>query len=214
MSAPVPVRALQQRIAEMQVPQLGDRTLPTRDELRGLLPGGALMRGGSYAVHGSLRLAIALLASASSSGMWCGAVGFPDLGLEAAAALGIALERFVLVPEPGNMTLGATATLSEVLSVLLIRSPTSVRGSDASRIAARLRERGAALITVGDWPHPTSRLRVVESTWHGLDSGRGLLGQQDLTVLAEDRRGPTRHTVRFVDGLPVAREPRPMVALR
>lgn len=214
MSASSAVRDLQQRITEMQVPQLGDRSVPTRAELASLLPGGALMRGCSYSVHGSLALALALIAGASASGMWCGAVGFPDLGLEAAAALGIALERFVLVPRPGERTLGAVATLSEVLSVVLTRTSAPVRQADADRVAARLRERGAVLICVGDWPHPTSTLRVTDSRWQGLGTGRGILAQHTLTVQTMDRRGPSTRIISFDGGKPSAPRERILEALR
>lgn len=214
MSAPSAVRALQQRITEMQVPQLGDRSVPTHAELGSLLPGGALMRGCSYSVQGSLALALALVADASASGLWCGAVGFPDLGLESAAAIGIALERFVLVPRPGDRALNAVATLSEVLSIVLTRTSGSVRQADADRVAARLRERGAVLICVGDWPHPTSTLRVIDSSWQGLGTGRGVLGERTLTVQTRDRRGPSTRTIKFDGGRPSVSRTRFLEALR
>ena len=78
------VRSLQQRISEMQPLRLDEGGLPVAPELRSLLPGGALRKGSSVAVSGSLHLALALLGEASRGGAWCGAIGLPQLGFEAA----------------------------------------------------------------------------------------------------------------------------------
>lgn len=113
------VRSLQHRISSMQAARL-DHGLPTPPELRPLLPGGALRRGSSVAVQGSLQLALALLCGASASGAWCGVIGVPNLGIEAAAQLGLSLERLVLVPRPGAHELTITGMLSEVLTALVL----------------------------------------------------------------------------------------------
>ncbi|RGE21547.1 hypothetical protein [Leucobacter sp. wl10] len=200
MNSAATVHSLQQRIAEMQPLRLDDRALPIAPGLRPLLPGGALRRGASYAVLGSQQLALALLAEASSAGSWCGVIGCPAFGAEAAAALGIALDRCVLVPRPGADALGIAGSLSEVLAVVLLRPRSHAGPGEVERISARLREHGSALVAVGDWPRSESTLRVTASRWRGLGEGHGLLEGRELTVQSQDRRGTRRHTVRFAGG--------------
>jgi hypothetical protein len=200
MNSVATVRSLQQRITEMQPLRLDDRALPTAPGLRPLLPGGALRRGASYAVLGSQQLALSLLAEASSAGSWCGVIGCPAFGAEAAAALGVALDRCVLVPHPGPEALGLAGALSEVLTVVLLHPPAPPRPGDAERISARLREHGSALVAVGDWPRAECTLRVSASRWRGLGHGHGLLEERELAVQTMDRRGAKRHIVRFTGG--------------
>lgn len=198
------VRTLQQRIVEMQPQRLDDRALPTAPELRGLLPGGALRRGTVTTVRGrssgSLLLGLALLSAVSASGAWCGAIGLPELGLEAAADLGFALERLVLVPDPGAHALGIAGALSEVLSAVLLRPAAEARPGEATRLAARLRDHGTALVVLGDWPGSETSMSVTGADWSGLGHGHGLLDVCELTVRTDDRRGPLRHRVGFEGG--------------
>lgn len=212
MNSSATVRSLQQRITQMQPLRLDDRALPTAPELRPLLPGGALRKGASYTVQGSQQLALALLTAASAAGVWCGVIGVPDFGAEAAAALGIALDRCVLIPDPGAEAIGLTGALSEVLTVVLLRLPTRPRSGDTERIAARLREHGSALVVTGDWPHPESALRVTGSRWSGLGHGHGALSGRELSVQSHDRRGITEHRVHFADGALVAPRPEALAA--
>ncbi len=196
------VRALQQRISGMQSLRV-ENGLPVPPGLVELLPGGALQRGSSTVVQGSLHLALALASGVSGSGSWCGGIGLPDLGLEAAERLGIALDRFALVPDPGSHALGIAGTLSEVLAAVVLRPPARVSHAEAERLSARLRDHGSALIVLGPWPRAQCTLRVIGSRWCGLGRGHGLLGDHELTVRSEDRRGLLHHTVRFAeDGLP------------
>lgn len=200
MNQAVTVRSLQRRIAEMQPMRLDERALPTPPELGGLLPGGALRAGTAITVQGSLHLALALLSAVSASGAWCGAIGLPELGLEAVARLGLDLNRFVLAPEPGAHALGIAATLSEVLAAVILAPADRVSPGDAARLAAKLRDRGTALIALGPWPSADSRLRVTASRWAGLGQGYGLLAAHELHVQSEDQRGTLRHTISFENG--------------
>lgn len=184
----------------MQPLRLDDHALPTPPELRTLFPGGALRKGASYSVQGSQQLALSMLSTTSASGAWCGIVGYPSLGAEAAVALGIALERCIMIPDPGATEFGLCSTLSEVLTIVLLHPKTRPQQNDVMRISARLREHGAALIVTDAWPHTESSLRVTNSRWHGLGSGFGTLEDQEITVLAQDRRGATTHVVRYAAG--------------
>jgi hypothetical protein len=181
------VRELQARIRSMQATKLDTRSLPTDDALARLLPGGALKQGAAYSVLGSTSLAMALLAAASEAGSWCAVVGVPDFGIEAAAGMGIELERLVLVPAPGDQWLPVTAALLDVLTLVVLRPPKRIGDAAASRLAARLRQRGATLVTLGDWPQSEAQLRVTDSRWTGIGAGHGFLRGRQVTVAVSAR---------------------------
>lgn len=188
------VRELQQRISRMQ-PVRAENEIPLHRELQPLFPNGALQRGTTVAVQGSLQLALALISAASRSGAWCGAVGVSELGIEEAHRFGIVLDRFVLIPNPETRILTIISTLSEVLTLLLVRVPSMPRVHEAERIHAKLRDNGATLITLGPWPRTTSSLQVRQSRWSGVQRGRGLLDSRRLSVQSQDRRGQLQHTI-------------------
>jgi hypothetical protein len=181
------VRELQARIRRMQRNKLDTRALPTNPALADLIPGGALAAGSAYSVAGSTTLALSLLQGPSAAGAWCAVVGMPDLGVEAAAGLGIDLERLVLVPHPGEQWLSVVSALVDVVSIMLVRPPVRdgrVRITDgsASKLASRLRQREAVLVSLGDWPGAAARLRVADSSWAGLGAGFGHLTGRQVTV--------------------------------
>ncbi|HYZ09141.1 MAG TPA: hypothetical protein VE709_11300, partial [Pseudonocardiaceae bacterium] len=80
----------------------GGRPYPVHAPLAPLLPGGGLRRGSVVAVRGSTALLLALLAAATTQGAWAAVVGIGDLGVLAAAEAGVAVQRLVLVPAPGE----------------------------------------------------------------------------------------------------------------
>ncbi|WBU38559.1 hypothetical protein [Homoserinibacter sp. YIM 151385] len=188
------VRELQERIRGMQRRTLDTRALPTDPALAELLPGGALAAGTAVAVESSTLLALGLLLGPSRAGSWCAVVGLPDLGVEAAAGLGIDLERLVLVPHPGEQWLSVLAALVEVVSVVLVRPPAPSRPgrppvseAAAGRLASRLRQREAALVALGDWPRSEARLSIAESSWSGIGQGFGRLQARQVTVASASR---------------------------
>jgi hypothetical protein len=194
LASPVPDRAqvheLQSRIRQMQATKLDDRRQETHPVLASLLPGGALKAGAAYSVRGSTTLVMALLAGPSAAGAWCGVVGMPDFGAEAARRFGIDLERLVLVPHPGEQWLTVTAAIVDVLSVVVIVPPARARDGDVARLTARLRQREATLIVVGDWPQVEATLTVSRSGWDGLGDGTGYLAAHRVTVESASRGGP------------------------
>ncbi|MGG7463650.1 hypothetical protein [Plantibacter sp. YIM 135347] len=176
------VRELQGKITRMQTTRLDTRSLPTAAPLASLLPGGALQAGASYSVIGSTSLAMALMAGPSAAGAWCGVVGVPTFGVEAAADAGIDLERLVLVPEPGKHWLSVTAAMADVAGVLIASAPDRITPSEAARLSARLRQREATLIVLGQWPQSEATLRITSSRWTGLGTGHGFLEEREVTV--------------------------------
>ncbi|MDX3000491.1 hypothetical protein PWY87_02335 [Kribbella solani] len=172
-----------------------DRDLPTHPAVSGLLAGASLRGGSVYSVRGSAALVMALMAGPSADGAWCGVVGIPSFGAEAAHGFGVDLERLVLVPHPGPDWLSVVAALVDALTVVVVRPPGEVTPGEASRLAARLRTRGAMLIASGSWPGSEARFEIESSTWTGLGAGEGLLTARRATVAVTGRRAatPTRH---------------------
>ena len=179
---------------------------PELDVLPGLSQVIRLRAGGSYQVD-SASLALALMAGPSRGGAWCAAVGWDDFGAEAAAELGVVLERTILVPDPGEAWLEATAALVDVTALVLVKPPVRVPEGVAAKLSARLRKRGAVLVSLGSWPRPEALISVAEPQWTGLGRGEGHL--QSRQVVVEVRRGaapPRRTALRFpsLDGVTVA----------
>ncbi|BDZ47085.1 hypothetical protein [Naasia aerilata] len=186
------VRELQARIREMQSTRLPTKTIATSPIFAGLLPDGMMRAGAAYSVLGSTTLAMAMLSAPSAAGSWCAVVGVPEFGAQAAVAAGIDLERLVLVPDPGDQWLPVAAALVDVLPLVVLRPAGRISDADAGRLAARLRKREAALITLGDWPGAEASLRIVRSEWEGIGSGHGLLRGRRVEVAVESRGMRTR----------------------
>jgi hypothetical protein len=178
---------LRTKIAGMQdgVPRL---PLPTHPALTGLLQ---LRTGGAYQVDRA-SLAIAMLAAPSAEGCWTAVVGAADFGIEAAAEMGVDLTRTILVPDPGDQWLEATAALVDVVSVVLLRPPSAVPARSVSKIAARLRKRSSALVVWGEWPGAEARLSVLESTWTGAEEGHGRLRSRRVVLGVQHGSAPVR----------------------
>lgn len=152
--------------------------VPTHPALAGLL---TMQGGGVYGVD-SASLALLLMAGPSAQGRWCGVVGAPDLNVEAAVAMGVDPHRTVLVPDPGERWLEATAALVDVLGLVVVRPPATVAEGEAARLVARLRKHGSVLVPWGAWPRADARLEVVGTRWAGADHGAGHLRDRQVTL--------------------------------
>jgi hypothetical protein len=184
-----------------------EQVVPVLPALAGLLPNGGLRRGTTVAVApsavaGCTSLLLALLAGPSAAGSWCAAVGLPDIGVAAAEELGVDLARLALVPRPGPQWATVTAALLDALDVVVVRPPERVRRSDARRLTARARERGAVLMVASTrgsalgesgWPEPaTVRLSVRVTAWEGLGRGHGHLRARRAEVVCGGRGQASR----------------------
>ncbi|MDQ1131109.1 hypothetical protein [Microbacterium sp. SORGH_AS_0888] len=192
------VQRLRAQLEQLQGRRLDAPLLPTSPALADLLPGGGLRAGSAYVVAPSSALLLSLLAPPTRAGSWCAAVGMPELGAEAAADLGVVLDRLVLVPEPGPRWLPVTATLAEVMTVVAVRPAGRVSEADATRLLARLRDRGAALLVQGAWPQADASLEIADPHWSGLGRGHGYLAAREVTVTVRSRRSPVPRRARML----------------
>ena len=222
-----------------------ERTLPVPAELAGLFPGSGLPKGATVLlgplapedalgsssaslvprglvgrVPGLTSLLLLLLAGTSSRGCWCAVVGLPELGLVAAAEMGVDLDRLVFVPRPGSQGhwQSVVTTLLETVELVCLAPPTPVRPTDARRLSARARERRSTLLVFDSasppgaargilstpgaghagralplWPGPCDlRCAVRESSWSGLEPGHGLLSLRRLEAEVSGRGAASR----------------------
>ncbi|HEX4222041.1 MAG TPA: hypothetical protein VHZ97_06755 [Pseudonocardiaceae bacterium] len=179
------------------------RLLPVRAELAELLPLGGLRRGSTISVRGSNSLLHALLATATTRGSWAGVVGLPDLGLLAAAELGVALQRLAVAPRPGGQLVSVVSAMLDGMDLVVVDAAglgrAGRRGGDlAKRLSARARHRGAVLIAAGAWPGADLELSCTELRWFGLGDGRGYLAEGQLVISATGRGVAARRRERTV----------------
>jgi hypothetical protein len=164
-----------------------DRGYPAPPPLAHLLPGGTFRRGSSLEILGSGSLMLAVIAAATTEGQWTAAVGMPDLGALAAAEHGIDLKRLALVPHPGAHWPTIVAALIDGFDIVAARPPSPLTAPEHRRLAARIRQRGALLITTQPWDNADVTLRVTAQRWHGLGQGHGRLKHRSITLTVEGR---------------------------
>jgi len=187
-----------------------ERAFPLTPALEPLFPSGGLRRGSTVTVtsgaaapsvgmRGATSLSLALAAAASAAGSWCAAVNLPDLGLVAAAELGVILEHLALVPhvEPRQWAL-AVGALLDAIDVVLVAPPAHLRTADTRRLTTRARERGALLVavlggprrpgTASPWAEGADVRLVVDRTrWEGPGAGDGRLVARRVEVSVNGR---------------------------
>ena len=190
------ISELQQRVQRMQ----GAAVTRTLDTLPALASVVQLRTGGAYAVD-SPSLAMALMAGPSLAGEWSAVVGVPEFGLEAAAGFGLALERTIVVPAPGEHWLSVTAGLADVVSVVLVKPSSPVTEHQAERLRSRLRQKDAALICWGSWPRCDATVSVLTSSWTGLGQGHGHLRGREVEVGVRRSGGPVQRTSLWLPGV-------------
>lgn len=192
------VARLRAQVERVQGRKLDAQVLPVHPALASLLPGGGLRPGSAYSLPRSTSVLLALLAQPSQSGSWCGVVGVPRLGAEAAEGLGVDLSRLVLIPDPGARWLAVTATIAEVLPVVAVRPAGRAPDGEVARLAARLRDRGAVLLVQGPWPQAEAVLEVGDPVWEGVGRGHGYLSAREVTLTSSSRRWPRSRRARVL----------------
>lgn len=161
---------------------VSDRYLPVPDALIPLIPFGGLRRGSVARVEGSASLLLGLAAAACRDGAWCVVLGLPDLGLAAAAEIGLPLDRVALVPKPGADTPAVLAAAIDGFDVVVVGNVPHLVDRDRRQLSSRLRHREAVLLSTQPWPGAELVLSVTESRWTGVGEGDGSLRGRELGV--------------------------------
>jgi hypothetical protein len=184
----VPASTLGQRL---DVPG-GRPPFPVVGPLASLLPGGGLRRGSVIAVQGSLALLLALLSAATAQGAWAAVVGVGDLGVLAAAEAGVVLRRLMLVPRPGSDPAPVAAALLDGVGLVALAGADRLPSGAQRSLAARARQRGSVLLSLGRWPGAEVVLDCRAETWHGAEAGHGRLRSREVVVRAVGRGAAAR----------------------
>ena len=197
-----------------ETPLARERLLPVHQALAplfGLASGDpaplALTRGHTVACVGSAAMscALAVLVAPTQAGSWAGVVGLPSCGVQAAADLGVSLERTVFVADPtsGSRASSQQADAAAVLSalvdgvdVLLLAHHVvnSLSPSLLRRLQTRVQSRGGILVVVNETNPSTSslsadiRLTATTEQWQGVGSGHGHLQRRRVLLQLDGRR--------------------------
>ncbi|HEV7650038.1 MAG TPA: hypothetical protein VGP26_17970 [Actinophytocola sp.] len=175
----------------VKVPAGRVRMLPVHADLAGLFPWGGLRRGSTVSVRGSTSLLLALLAAPTVGDSWAAVVGMPELGVLAAAELGVAVDRLALVRHPGAELPAVIAALLDGMD-LVVTPRARLTDAQARRLSARARHRGAVLLTAGAWPGADLELRCARAGWDGIGDGHGYLACREVTVETRGRGAASR----------------------
>jgi hypothetical protein len=187
--------AAQLTTSSPETPEAPCETLPVAPALAELLPAGGLRRGTTMAVTGSAALVLALLAEATQAGSWAAVTGMPDLGVAAAAELGVDLDRLALIPDPGAELVAVLSALIDGFDLVLLGPvpPGGVQPQLARRLAGRVRNRGAVLLSTSPWPGADLELTVSRRRWHGITAdGSGYLHSREAVATSRGRGAATR----------------------
>jgi hypothetical protein len=171
--------------------QLDAPRLPVSEVFERLLPDGGLRPGTSTQVCGvgATTLALSLVARASRES-WIAAVGVPSVGLRAAAELGVDLDHLVVIDDPGKRWTDVVAAVVDAFDIVLARP--QLPGSEARKLAGRIRERDAVFITIGAWPDGDVRIDGSAPRWDGIERGHGHLAARMIDVAVSGRRSAAR----------------------
>jgi hypothetical protein len=198
-----------------------ERLLPVDPVLAALLPDAGLVRGRVVGCAGdaAMSLALALAAGASAAGSWLAVVGpvaggagaigpgmVGVVGVEAAAELGVAVERLVVVDaDPARPQEWAERVAATADGVELILTSLPVGAERVLRqVRQRVQARGAVLLVVGtvDTVGTVGTVGgraaagvdvVVEArtvAWEGIGEGTGRLCRRRVEVVVAGRRTP------------------------
>jgi hypothetical protein len=204
-----------------------ERLLPVDPVLAALLPDAGLVRGRVVGCAGdaAMSLALALAAGASAAGSWlavvgpvaggAGAIGPGMVGVEAAAELGVAVERLVVVDaDPARPQEWAERVAATADGVELILTSLPVGAERVLRqVRQRVQARGAVLLVVGtvDTVGTVGTVGTVDTVgtvggraaagvdvvveartvaWEGIGEGTGRLCRRRVEVVVAGRRTP------------------------
>ncbi|MGH3684304.1 MAG: hypothetical protein ACRDQ9_11320 [Pseudonocardiaceae bacterium] len=197
------VASVLQRLPVVPASTLGKRLdvpggrppFPVVEPLGSLLPGGGLRRGSVVAVHGSTALLLALLAAATAQGAWAAVVGVDDLGVLAAAEVGVVVQRLALVPRPGPDPALVAAVLLDGVGLVALAGADRMLSGVRRSLAARARQRGAVLLPLGRWPGADVELECRAEAWYGAEVGHGRLRSREVVVRAVGRGAAARPSI-------------------
>ncbi|MER7671329.1 hypothetical protein ABTY61_23080 [Kitasatospora sp. NPDC096128] len=172
---------------EARLARVEAATRPAHPALAPVLPDGRLPRGAVVTVHNDMSLLLALTGGAVTRHDWVSIIGAPTVGLSAAAAYGIPLDRTVLVEEPGSAWAQVAAELATATPLMLLRRTSPAPPRQLRRLEAVLRETGTTLLTPDPWDGAVLTLSTSSPRIHGVGDGWGMVSHREVTVHCSGR---------------------------
>ena len=176
----------------------GEGVLPVLPALRELLPAGGLQRGSVVAAGRWSLLCLALAAGPSAAGAWCAVAGLPQLGVAAAAGIGLDPDRLLLIPEPGAGWPQVVASLLDGCEIVLLCPPERPSAQVRRKLEATVRRHGGVLVVAGNWDGAQTRLLLARQEWAGIGAGHGRLRARRVQVVAAGRGAWSRPRARWL----------------
>ena len=136
-------------------------------------------------------MALAIAAAPSREGAWVGVAGLPELGIRAAADMGVALERLVMVTGDPPWV-DVLAAMIDGFDVVVVGQGAGRLGVGVvRRLQARAQSRGVVMLTVGV-PALGADLQLTADNdqWVGLGQGHGVATGRRVLVELGGRRMP------------------------
>ena len=143
-------------------------------------------------------LCLALAAGASAAGAWCAVTGVPQLGVAAAAGVGLDPGRMLVIADPGAGWPQVVVSLLDGCELVLLRPPDRPSAGVRRRLEASLRRCGGVLVVAGDWEGAQARLFVARQEWAGIGTGHGRLRARRVQVVADGRGAAARARARWL----------------
>jgi len=118
-------------------------------------------------------------------------IGFPNFGIAAASGLGADLSKVLMLDDPGERWLDATAILAGAVDLVLLHAPRRPNATQLRRLAQRVRpterQRGCVLVVTSPWEAAHLALTTHDPQWNGLGDGTGHLTGRHVTITATGR---------------------------
>jgi hypothetical protein len=186
-----------------------ERTMPVVEALAPLLPEGSLVRGRviSCAGDASMSIACAVVRDALVAGAWLAVIDVDTFGADAAAELGIPLERVVRIesgsgsePTAGDRWIDVMGAALDGFDIVMTSVPGGLCGdrrpAAVKKLMSRLMQRGTVIVTIGTAGVLACDVELVSerTVWEGLGDGAGHLHRRRIDVVAGGRRLPGRRS--------------------
>jgi hypothetical protein len=118
-------------------------------------------------------------------------IGLPNFGIAAASGLGADLSKVLMLDDPGERWLDATAILAGAVDLVLLHAPRRPNATQLRRLAQRVRpterQRGCVLVVTSPWEAAHLALTTRDPQWNGLGDGTGNLTGRHVTITATGR---------------------------
>jgi hypothetical protein len=109
--------------------------------------------------------------------------------------VGVVVQRLALVPRPGPDPAPVAAALLDGVGLVALAGVDRISSGARRSLAARARQRGAVLFSLGRWPGADVELECRVEAWYGAEFGHGRLRSREVVVRAVGRGAAARPSI-------------------